>query len=42
MGYGHKMSYNLRTDVLDNETYDEYHTRRVEVEIEIQITAGGW
>ena len=33
-GYGHKMSYNLRTDVLDNETYDEYHTRRVEVEIE--------
>ncbi|MDD3968322.1 MAG: hypothetical protein PHT18_05965 [Proteiniphilum sp.] len=32
--YGHKMSYNLRTDVLDNETYDEYHTRRVEVEIE--------
>lgn len=33
-GYGHKMSYNLRTDVLDNETYDEYHARRVEVEIE--------
>lgn len=32
--YGHKMSYNLRADVLDNETYDEYHTRRVEVEIE--------
>ncbi len=33
-GYGHKMSYNLRTDVLGNETYDEYHTRRVAVEIE--------
>lgn len=33
-GYGHKMSYNLRTDVLDNETYDEYHARRVAVEIE--------
>lgn len=33
-GYGHKMSYNLRTGVLDNETYDEYHTRRVAVEIE--------
>lgn len=33
-GYGHKMSYNSRTDVLDNETYDEYHARRVAVEIE--------
>ena len=33
-GYGHKMSYNLRTDVLGNETYDEYHARRVAVEIE--------
>ena len=32
-GYGHEMSYNLRTDVLGNETYDEYHTRRVAVKI---------
>ena len=33
-GSGHKMSYNLRTDVLDNETYDEYHARRVAAKIE--------